>query len=51
MSACGVPDQAAVYGSREAALTPEIFERGLRMKVREHQQRQKFQQGGEPPAL
>jgi hypothetical protein len=39
-----------VYGSREAALTPEIFSRVLHMKVREHQQRQKFQQGGEQPA-
>ena len=38
--------QAAVYGSREAALTPEIFQRVLRMKVREHEQRKAFQQQG-----
>lgn len=36
--------QAAVYGSREAVLTPEIFARVLRMKLHEHQQRKKFQE-------
>ena len=41
-----LPDQAAVYGSREAALTPEIFQRVLRMKLREHEQRKAFQQQG-----
>ena len=35
--------QAAVYGSREAALTPEIFRGVLRMKVHEHEQRRQFE--------
>ncbi|EIE18960.1 AAA-domain-containing protein [Coccomyxa subellipsoidea C-169] len=40
--------QASVYGSREAALTPEIFRKVLQMKLREHEQRLQFeQQAGE----
>ena len=35
--------QAAVYGSRDATLTPEIFRRVLDMKLREHEQRKGFQ--------
>lgn len=46
---CG--EQAAVYGNREAALTPEIFRRVLQMKLREHEQRRQFEQnaGEEQP--
>lgn len=45
----GMLGQASVYGSREAALTPEIFRRVLHMKLREHEQRQQFEEqaGGE----
>ena len=35
--------QAAVYGSKDATLTPEIFRRVLRMKLKEHEQRRGFQ--------
>lgn len=34
--------QAAVYGSRSAVLTPELFRSVLQMKLREHQQRRAF---------
>ena len=37
------PAQAAVYGSRDATLTPEIFQRVLQMKLREHEQRKSFE--------
>ena len=37
------PAQAAVYGSRDATLTPEIFNRVLQMKLREHEQRKSFE--------
>ncbi len=34
--------QAAVYGSRAAVLTPEVFRSVLQMKLREHEQRKAF---------
>ena len=34
--------QAAVYGSRDATLTPELFKHVLHMKLREHEQRKGF---------
>ena len=37
------PAQAAVYGSRDATLTPELFKRVLHMKLREHEQRKGFE--------
>eukprot|EP00877_Chromochloris_zofingiensis_P015243 jgi/Chrzof1/9973/Cz04g22140.t1 len=37
--------QAAVYGSPEAALTPEIFRQVLQHKLQEHAARQSFQLG------
>jgi ATPase family AAA domain-containing protein 3A/B len=37
--------QAAVYGSHEAQLTPDIFESVLQHKLREHKQRDAFRQG------
>ena len=39
----GLDLQAAVYGSRDATLTPELFRRVLDMKLREHEQRKGFQ--------
>ncbi len=35
--------QAAVYGSKDATLTPELFKRVLNMKLREHEQRKSFE--------
>ena len=35
--------QAAVYGSKDATLTPELFKRVLTMKLREHEQRKGFE--------
>ena len=35
--------QAAVYGSRDATLTPELFKRVLHMKLQEHEQRKGFE--------
>ena len=35
--------QAAVYGSKDATLTPELFKRVLDMKLREHEQRKGFE--------
>jgi hypothetical protein len=36
-------EQAAVYGSRDATLTPEIFRRVLNIKLHEHKQRMNFE--------
>eukprot|EP00210_Caulerpa_lentillifera_P004067 g3880.t1 len=39
--------QAAVYGSKRAVLTPELFEQILEFKVKEHLRRMKFTKEGE----
>lgn len=48
--------QAAVYGSAEAALTPQIWDLVLKRKLYEHEERRAFRlghhgtPGDEPPA-
>lgn len=37
--------QAAVYGTRDATLTPELFMQVLKFKIQEHQRRENFRSG------